>query len=270
MEHREESGAVMLRKNSQPTQVSATRVGEEGAVVNPWDRFILPVMRRFRRKRAAMLMRKYPDFEQMHVCDLGGSRHFWEASGLRPGSLVILNISDASTQSVSGEFANASIVLYDEYDLLLSNSVIEHVSPAKRASLCAEMRRVAKQIYLQTPAWEFPLEPHFAFPFLHWLPHTLGRMLVLISPFCLLSKPRRVDAWAYFDEINLLRRSELKALFPSATVEKETFALLPKSHLVFWVCPDTPAVEGRSAGFSESTNPGGASRPSAIPKNESS
>jgi hypothetical protein len=78
------------------------------------------------------------------------------------------------------------------------------------------------------------VEPHFVFPFIHWLPQQLGGMLVRISPWYLLSRPGKAHAREYFNEVNLLGRSEVADLFPDAEVKGESFAMLRKSHLVFW------------------------------------
>ena len=44
---------------------------------------------------------------------------------------------------------------------------MEHVPPAERKALGKEMARVAKEVFCQTPARTFPLEPHFIMPFVH-------------------------------------------------------------------------------------------------------
>ena len=51
-----------------------------------------------------------------------------------------------------------------EFDLAYCSSVIEHVAPARRGAFAAELRRVARGWYVQTPAWSFPVEPHALLP----------------------------------------------------------------------------------------------------------
>ena len=174
--------------------------------------------------------------------------HFWEtvAGIIDCSDLTILNIShDGQSKSRRGD-GRRRVELYDgrripypdhHFDTLLCNSVIEHVPPADRACLCAEMRRVAKRIVLQTPAFEFPIEPHFVMPCLHWLPRTVGRKLAFISPWRVLSRPPPGHVTTYFDEIALLRRSDLQTLFPDARIVIERFAGIPKSYLV--IVPST-------------------------------
>src|SRR5580692_6583772 len=56
-----------------------------------------------------------------------------------------------------------------EFDLVYSSSVIEHVAPERRAAFAAEIRRVGRGWFVQTPAASFPLEPHSLLPAAHWL-----------------------------------------------------------------------------------------------------
>jgi SAM-dependent methyltransferase len=95
-----------------------------------------------------------------------------------------------------------------EFDLAYCSSVIEHVAPAKRAAFAAELRRVARGWYVQTPAWSFPIEPHALLPFAHWLPPALRRTYW------------RLGAAGAWEDLALLRRRELEALFGPACPER--------------------------------------------------
>ena len=95
-----------------------------------------------------------------------------------------------------------------EFDLAYCSSVIEHVAPARRAAFAAELRRVARGWYVQTPAWSFPIEPHALLPFAHWLPPVLRR------PYW------RLGATGAWEDVALLRRRELEALFGPARPER--------------------------------------------------
>jgi SAM-dependent methyltransferase len=106
----------------------------------------------------------------------------------------------------------------DAFDLVYCSSVIEHVPPARRAAFAAELRRVGRGWFVQTPAFGFPLEPHALLPGAHWLPRRLRR------PYW------RLGATGGWEEISLLRRSELESLFGPALPER--VGPLVKS----WVC----------------------------------
>jgi len=176
------------------------------------------------------------------VCDLGGSRHFWEniPGDLVPRDLTLLNIADdGQSRSHSGRFSNLKVQLYDgqhipfedsHFDVLICNSVLEHVPPAQRAGLCAEIRRVARYHFVQTPAYAFPVEPHFVLPAVHWLPRPIGRRMVRFGLWSLLSRPGKAHRESYFDEVQLLTRREVAALFPDSVIETERLMGLPKSY----------------------------------------
>jgi SAM-dependent methyltransferase len=110
----------------------------------------------------------------------------------------------------------------DEFDLVYCSSVIEHVLPARRAAFSAEVRRVGRGWFVQTPAYSFPLEPHSLLPFAHWLPPALRR------PYW------RLGAAGGWEEISLLRREEAEQLFGPALPER--VGPLVKS----WVCVHPP------------------------------
>ena len=95
-----------------------------------------------------------------------------------------------------------------EFDLVYCSSVIEHVPRARRAAFAAELRRVGRGWFVQTPAFSFPVEPHSLLPAAHWLPRGLRRLYW------------RLGASGGWEEISLLRRSELEALFGAAVPER--------------------------------------------------
>ncbi len=111
-----------------------------------------------------------------------------------------------------------------EFDLVYCSSVIEHVAPARRAALAAEIARVGRGFFVQTPAYEFPIEPHALLPAAHWLPVALRR------------RYWRLGAEGDWQEIPLLRRAEMEALFAVPALP-ERLGPLVKS----WVCVRAPA-----------------------------
>jgi SAM-dependent methyltransferase len=115
-----------------------------------------------------------------------------------------------------------------EFDLVYCSSVVEHVPPARRPAFAAELRRVGRGWLVQTPARSFPIEPHSLLPGAHWLP----------------PRPRkpywRLGAAGAWEEISLLSRRELEALFGPALPER--FGPLVKS----WVCVRPPGGQSRA------------------------
>jgi SAM-dependent methyltransferase len=107
----------------------------------------------------------------------------------------------------------------DEFDLVYCSSVIEHVPPPRRHAFAAELLRVARGFYVQTPAFSFPVEPHALLPFAHWLPVSLRR------PYWSLG------AAGQWEQISLLPRAELERLLGVPALP-ERIGPLVKS----WVC----------------------------------
>jgi SAM-dependent methyltransferase len=141
---------------------------------------------------------------------------------LEPG-LEITGVDLADQPAYPGPFVRADategLPFQDgEFELVYCSSVIEHVAPARRAAFAAEIRRVGRAWYVQTPAHSFPIEPHSLLPGAHWLPHALRR------PYW------RLGATGGWEAIELLTRAELEALFGPAKPER--LGPLVKS----WVC----------------------------------
>ncbi len=146
--------------------------------------------------------------------------------GLEP-TLDITGADLAERPDYPGPFvradAAAGLPFVDgEFDLVYCSSVIEHVPPARRAAFAAEVRRVGRGWFVQTPAVSFPIEPHALLPFAHWLPAGLRR------------RYWRLGVAGDWEEIALLRRAEMEALFGPALPER--FGPLVKS----WVCVRAP------------------------------
>jgi SAM-dependent methyltransferase len=109
-----------------------------------------------------------------------------------------------------------------EFELVYCSSVIEHVPPARRAAFAKELRRVGRGWFVQTPAYSFPIEPHSLLPFAHWLPPRLRHHYW------------KLGATGGWEDISLLKRSEMEALFGPAVPER--IGPLTKS----WVCVTPP------------------------------
>jgi SAM-dependent methyltransferase len=165
------------------------------------------------------------------VLDLGCGRI--GLRGFEPG-LDIVGVDLIERPDYPGQFvaadASAGLPFADgEFDLVYCSSVIEHVPPARRAAFAAEVRRVGRGWLVQTPAWSFPLEPHSLLPGAHWLPPRLRR------------RYWRLGAAGEWEDIPLLRRSQVEELFGPARAER--FGPLVKS----WVCVSPPVARTAAA-----------------------
>ncbi len=210
--------------------------------MSAWVTFVHGLSGYFRKRRSQIYRTYAADMASLRVCDLGGSRHFWETmpADMLPAHLTLLNIADdGQSRSHTGRFETLDVVIYDghtipypdgHFDVLICNSVIEHVPPAQRERLSREIRRVSKYFFVQTPAYAFPVEPHFVFPGLHWLPRPVGRHFVRFGLWAILNRPTRGKMDSYFDDVHLLTRREVARLFPQATIAKERLLGMVKSY----------------------------------------
>jgi hypothetical protein len=124
-----------------------------------------------------------------------------------------------------GEFPDRS------FDIVFSNSVIEHLRTLEaQAAMASEVRRLADHHWVQTPNFWFPIEPHFLTPAWHWMPVSLRIALLRRRRWgwrgpC----PDPQEARQLVEEIRLLRKRELQALFPDSRLVEERFLGLIKS-----------------------------------------
>jgi SAM-dependent methyltransferase len=183
-------------------------------------RVLGPLAANARRRRHERFFAKTGVRPGMAVVDVGCGSIGLRA--LEPG-LDITGVDLSPRPEYPGPFVQADAAerlpfADGQFDLAYSSSVIEHVPPGRRAAFAAEVRRVARGWYVQTPARSFPIEPHALLPFAHWLPAGLRR------------RYWRLGAMGHWEEIELLGRREVEALFGPA--EPERVGPLTKS----WVC----------------------------------
>jgi hypothetical protein len=115
----------------------------------------------------------------LQILDVGGTERFWEKMGLvghEEWRITILNVSECEThytniKSIAGDARDMCEVKDQEFDVVFSNSVIEHVGGyEEQRQMAKEVERVGRRYFLQTPNFYFPFEPHFLFPFFQFFP----------------------------------------------------------------------------------------------------
>lgn len=203
----------------------------------------------FRQRRGRLLARKIEALANLKQCpitiiDVGGRRDYWDNVGFSGiAQIVLLNIDPADLGRTTaredifvdriGDARNLNGIADQTFDCYHSNSVIEHVgSWVDMKHMALEARRVARSGWLQTPAWEFPVEPHFRLPFMHWLATPARAALLSAAPAY--RGQSRDSRRQHAERINLLSKSEVRLLFPGCQIEVERFLLLAKSYVVQW------------------------------------
>jgi len=136
---------------------------------------------------------------------------------------------------VQGDATDLSGFGDGSFDVAFSNSVIEHLFTAeKQAAMAREVRRVGKAYWVQTPNFWFPIEPHFHVPGWQWLPVRV-RVELLRRRRCGWNGPCPDPQVARkaVEEVRLLRRGEVRKLFPTATIWPERVFGLVKSWVAY-------------------------------------
>jgi hypothetical protein len=176
------------------------------------------------------------------LVDVGGYPPDWTSRGPIVGSVDCVNVDPVDWRTESAPGFRVRALLADgralpfpgrSYDIVYSNSVIEHVgSWDDQRRFARELLRVGDAIWVQTPAYECPIEPHYLMPFVHWLAPSLRRRMVRFSIRGLLERSSPAQLQAMVDTIRLLRRDEMEALFPGCEILTERlFVLFPKSYI---------------------------------------
>ena len=177
----------------------------------------------------------------MRVVDLGGTVGSWLAAPVRPQQVVLVNddarenppeAGQPGIQVVLGDACDLPPAVRDErFDLVYSNSVIEHVGGHwRRAAFAASVHRLSDRHWVQTPYRYFPLEPHFLFPGFALLPLRAQAEVVRRWPlghYAAVRELREAVRWSLATE--LLSFTELRHYFPSSQIQRERVLGLTKS-----------------------------------------
>lgn len=185
----------------------------------------------------------------IRILDVGGRSAFWQSTGLLDlevtgVEIVLINTSESELgevfshprlRSCLGDARDMRQFQTKEFDVVFSNSVIEHVGIyADQALMAQEIQRVGKRYFVQTPNFYFPIEPHFVFPLFHWLP--MGLRVWLVTHFSLGWYGKFdsvVRAKQEVESIRLLTERRFRYLFPGSHLFRERFLGITKSFVVY-------------------------------------
>lgn len=179
------------------------------------------------------------------ILDIGGTEGFWvnmHFNNVKNVEIHLLNLNYQDVhydnfKSIKGDATNMREFGDHSYDIVFSNSVIEHLYSAEnQLKMASEVRRVGKSYFIQTPNYWFPIEPHFVFPFFQFLPRNLK--IKLISNFALGHFPKfdnSKEAERILDEIKLVSIGKMKKMFPGSAIYLDKFFGLNKSMVAYKV-----------------------------------
>ncbi|HJP59129.1 MAG TPA: class I SAM-dependent methyltransferase [Gemmatimonadaceae bacterium] len=198
------------------------------------------------------------------VLDVGGTQEFWVLMGLhelRNVRITLLNLQELEVskpgfEAVQGDARDLSAFDDASFDVVFSNSVIEHLGPRfeDQRLMANEIRRVGKRYFVQTPNRYFPIEPHFLTPGFQFWPASLRAWTVNHLNVGWYRKiADKSDARREVESISLLTERQVRDLFPEAAIYKERFAALTKSFVAYggWQLDAADSQRHRQAGSAE-------------------
>lgn len=196
---------------------------------------------RFRQRRHALLLSLIDTLPRpLTILDVGGTVHYWRRYGVpRDVHITLLNRGPAPADLppnfcyVQGD-ACAMQFADNEFDVVFSNSVIEHVGEwARQQAMAHEVQRVGHSIWVQTPSRWFPWEPHYDLPFFQFWPLGL-RLAVARWKYRRRNRSGSVEyAEAECRNTRLLSANEMHRLFPAAQLYRERIGPLVKSYVAY-------------------------------------
>lgn len=200
------------------------------------------ISEKFNRKRFqffnSLLEQIKSDQQPIRILDVGGTEKYWEKMNFKNNNIYItlLNLYTKEVKnknfiSIKGDACDLSEFKDKEFDLVFSNSVIEHLfTKENQQKMANEVQRVGKYYYVQTPNYYFPIEPHWWFPFFQFLPFDLRVLMTKNLNLGRYEKSVTKDAAIKrVKEVRLLTAKEMKTLFPKGKIYREYFCGLTKS-----------------------------------------
>ncbi|GGA84565.1 hypothetical protein GCM10011491_10130 [Brucella endophytica] len=182
---------------------------------------------------------------EAHILDLGGTESYWligedfinQHRGRLKITLVNLEQELAPVRdpavftSLAGDAASPGFFPDRQFDVVHSNSVIEHVGDWTRMTEFARnTKRLGKRYYVQTPNYWFPYEPHFRMVGFQFLPE--NARIALIRRFALGFFPR-INSYEEARDIiahhSIISTRQMRSLFKGAEITHEKFMGLNKS-----------------------------------------
>jgi hypothetical protein len=196
------------------------------------------ITQRCRQQRNEEFKRRFPDIEEMRVLDLGGTAISWRVAGLRAKHVTIVNLlheSEPEEPWIKLVQGDACAGGFGNFDLVFSNSVLEHVGGhGRRQQFSDAVHDSAPAWWVQTPYRYFPIEPHWLFPGFQFLPF---RTRLTIARFWDVGhRPAlkdRAEAAELVASAELVSATEMRAYFSDGKIWYERIAGLPKSLVAY-------------------------------------
>lgn len=196
------------------------------------------LQQRSRKKKFTLFMNHLKPKDSHNVLDMGcGTGTFLEEMypfkkkllgfDISPRNIKIFKQKHPSVKIMQGD-GKKSPFKNQEFDIVFSNAVIEHVGNwNEQKKYASEIRRVAKSYFITTPNKWFPFEPHYRLPLYQFIPKQVQKLLS--KHFSIGNYPK-----GFWEDIHLISASELATLFPEATIVKQKIGFYPETLIAIY------------------------------------
>jgi hypothetical protein len=200
----------------------------------------MPALRQQRMERFLQLMRPA---QGAAILDVGGLPALNGVPGFWQGyvdafEITLLNLPGSFDRYSKAELAPYRLIEADackcvtlskRYDVVFSNSVVEHVGSSRRQERFASfIRSAAESFWVQTPSPFFPVEAHCDVPFWWSIPIQLRKKWIMSW--------RRSGEHFLANQMASTRpigEKQLRQLLPNCTILTEHFLGFPKSLIAY-------------------------------------
>lgn len=202
---------------------------------------------RLRKKRFALLEKRITALaaqkDTLRILDIGGDIPYWTNVGwtndkcrIHLLNLYKIDVPEKDAGTFTAVVGNALDLPFKkgDFDLIFSNSVIEHVGSVENQQKFAdEVTRVCDRYIIQTPSFWFPLEPHSLIPFFQFIPHKLRALLIMKFNINYFPKAATYKEAVEVSKSTLMfTKKQFHKLFPGAEIHVEKLFGIPKSYTV--------------------------------------
>ncbi len=222
--------------------------------MNPLNKIVWKFSAQARKKRAALFRKYFTINEDTKILDLGSENgtnifNVLQDCNYKPENIYIADIASSAVEEGKKLYGFNAVLIEENgklpfedqfFDIVYSSSVIEHTTVPKseiwnlkngkafkkaaferQKEFAAEIIRLGKQYFVQTPSKTFPVESHTWLPVAGYLPREIFVPALKLTNRFWIKKSE--------PDFNLLGKKEMKILFPEAEIICESKFGLTKS-----------------------------------------
>jgi Methyltransferase domain len=171
------------------------------------------------------------------IIDLGGTLEIWSYLDV-PVNVTLLNLPEvinswpkesyAGFRIIQDDACSVTMLADNSFDLVFSNSVIEHLPINKRLDFAKTVKRLAPNWWIQTPSIKFPIEAHCNLPYWWVYPDWLKNWFIASW-----QKKNNVFLANQMQTTTALSKEHFIELFGECNLFTETFLGFDKSYSAY-------------------------------------